>query len=120
MTRSKKQCCLWGLKKTRSEVYPGAARTRAAPVPTAVFGRVTESIMIMITWKVVKKASKVYEAIEHRSGKDARTGSRINDEATGGRVTGSLEVIHGFLWEKGLRPTRLGITDREALEEMWW
>ena len=77
-------------------------------------------IMIMITWKVVKKASKVYAATEHRSGKDARTGSRVNDEATGGRVTGTLEVIHGFLWKKGLRPTRLAIKDREASAQLWW
>jgi len=77
-------------------------------------------IMIMITWKVVKKASKVFEATEHRSGRDARTGTRVNDEATGGRVTGSLEVVHGFLGKKGLRPTRLAIKDRETLEQLWW
>ena len=77
-------------------------------------------IMIMITWKVVKKASKVYAATEHRSGKDPRTGTRVNDEATGAQVTGSLEVVHGLLWEKGLRPSRLAIKDREVLEQLWW
>ena len=76
-------------------------------------------MMIMITWKVVKKASRVYAATEHRSGRDDGTGRRV-DEATGGRVTGTLEVIHRFLWERGLRPTRLAIKDREALEQLWW
>ena len=49
-----------------------------------------------------KEANKFYVAIEHRSGKNPRTGRHVSDEATGRRVTGTLEVIHNFLWKKGL------------------